>query len=228
MAINNEKKTIHEIVKKAERNARKRELESQASVNDVKLNLLEQLKELTGEDYGLYQKKGQNKKVPFVQLMHTNIHALVQAGYLKSSHESFLFRIGTLLEFGSNCIVEVQEAKKTKKQKLEEEESGDFSDITKAASVNYIAEQLCLTRQYVSKTMNELKKIGILATAGTGIITENGRVCTSRTWFVNPNIIYKGDKDNIQTATQHIFHGTLNNLVDKNGKKFKLPVRLFV
>ena len=37
------------------------------------------------------------------------------------------------------------------------------------------------------------------------------RVCTSRTWFVNPNIMCCRPKDGIGKATQHIFRDSLRN-----------------
>lgn len=50
--------------------------------------------------------------------------------------------------------------------------------------------------------MNDLFKKGILGVAEAGITTEEGRNCTSRTWFVNPNILCCGPKDKIDRATR--------------------------
>jgi len=52
--------------------------------------------------------------------------------------------------------------------------------------------------------------------------------CTSRTWFLNPNILCCGPKDKIDRATQQIFRRSLKNFtVGDTKKKHKLPIYLF-
>ena len=46
-----------------------------------------------------------------------------------------------------------------------------------------------------------------------GTTTEDGRICTSRTWFVNPNIMCCSPKDGVDKATQKIFKNSLKNFV---------------
>ncbi|WP_193218685.1 MarR family transcriptional regulator, partial [Streptococcus pneumoniae] len=55
------------------------------------------------------------------------------------------------------------------------------------ASPSYLAKKLGKTRTSISKMMNELLEKGVLGVAETGVITEDGRACSARTWFVNPN-----------------------------------------
>ena len=75
--------------------------------------------------------------------------------------------------------------------------------------------------------MNGLMYKGILAVAESGTTTEDGRTCTSRTWFMNPNIMCCSPKDGIDRVTQHIFKKSLRNFICEQGKKHKLPIYLF-
>jgi hypothetical protein len=71
-------------------------------------------------------------------------------------------------------------------------------------------------------------KKGILAVAETGSTTEDGRICTSRTWFVNPNLLCCSAKDDVDKVTQKIFKRSLKNFrVEGSSKKHQLPIYLF-
>lgn len=213
----------------AEKKARLRELEQ--NINDFKTDenvssILGLLESITGEQYGPRRKK-QNSNVAFDQRIIHNVEFLTEHKYLTLAEKGFLWDLAGFLEWNSNCIVEKQETKKTKKEKMAEAMIGDNSP-PKTATVSYISRTMGLSRQRTSDIMNSLKEKGVLATADTGMITENGRTCTSRTWFVNPNILYIGDKNEIDMGTQRIFMNSLKFIIDKNGKKLKLPVRLFL
>ncbi|THJ37424.1 MarR family transcriptional regulator, partial [Priestia megaterium] len=85
-----------------------------------------------------------------------------------------------------------------------------------------------VTRKHISTIMNSLLEKGILGVAEAGMTTEDGRICTSRTWFVNPNIMCCSPKDGIDRATQHVFKKSLKNfVVEGSSKKHNLPVYLF-
>ncbi|HFK1501375.1 TPA: helix-turn-helix domain-containing protein, partial [Bacillus paranthracis] len=102
------------------------------------------------------------------------------------------------------------------------------NEVPIMANVSYIANIIGVTRVHASRMMNALKEKGVLATAETGMRTDDGRPCTARTWFVNPNLVYCGDKNKIDTTVQLIFKDTLKNIKDENGKKIELPIRLFI
>lgn len=71
-------------------------------------------------------------------------------------------------------------------------------------------------------------KKGILAVVKSGMTTDDGRVCTSRTWFVNPNIMFCSPKDDVDKATQKIFKRSLKNFKGEgSSKKHQLPIYLF-
>lgn len=76
--------------------------------------------------------------------------------------------------------------------------------------------------------MNDLLAKGVLGVAETGVTTEDGRTCSSRTWFVISNILCNSPKDDICRATQQIFTKALRDIqLEGNKKRYTLPVYLF-
>lgn len=166
-----------------------------------------------GEEYFIGKKKKPTDRVRFVQMITENIDYLCEIGYLTQPEKAFLFDISRFLEFKSNVIVE-------------KNEDNDIKPNT--ASPSYLAKKLGKTRTSISKMMNELLEKGVLGVAETGVITEDGRACSARTWFVNPNILCNSPKDDIDRATQQIFSKALRNIkIEDNKKKHKLPIYLF-
>ncbi|QDZ82724.1 MULTISPECIES: MarR family transcriptional regulator [Priestia] len=211
------KKALDQAEKKARvRDSRIEELIGQAEVGlsaDQQKMLLQILHKTTGEDYFIGKRKKKTDGVKFVQMITENIDYLCEIGYLTQAEKAFLFEISRFLEFKSNVIVE---------KNVEDE--GKPS----AASPSYLAKKLNKTRTSVSKMMNELLDKGILGVAETGVTTEDGRICSSRTWFVNPNILCNAPKDEVDRATQQIFSKALRNIkVGEAKKKHKLPIYLF-
>lgn len=211
------KKALDQAEKKARiRDSRIEELIGQTEVGlsaDQQKMLLQILHKTTGEDYFIGKRKKKTDGVKFVQMITGNIDYLCEIGYLTQAEKAFLFEISRFLEFKSNVIVE---------KNVEDE--GKPS----AASPSYLANKLNKTRTSVSKMMNELLDKGILGVAETGVTTEEGRICSSRTWFVNPNILCNAPKDEIDRATQQIFSKALRNIkVGETKRKHKLPIYLF-
>lgn len=200
----------------AEKKARMRENQIESFLEQANVGLsaeqqqmlLQILHNATGEDYFIGKKKKPSARVKFVQIIIDNINYLIEIGYLSNKEEAFLFKLTSCVEFKTNVIIDRED--------------------NKPASPTYLAEKFKMTRQSISSIMNGLLKKGVLAVAQAGVITEHGRVCTSRTWFVNPNIMCCSPKDGIDQATQHIFRDSLRNFkVDDSKKKHKLPVYLF-
>ncbi|PGA67568.1 MarR family transcriptional regulator [Bacillus pseudomycoides] len=176
--------------------------------------LLQILHSTTGEDYFIGKKKKRTDGVKFVQLIMDNINYLNKIGYLQPKEEAFLFKLTPYIEFKTNVIIERVD------NELEVE--------TNAATPSYLAEQFGNTREYISRIMNSLLKKGILGVAESGMTTEDGRICSSRTWFVNPNVMCCSPKDGVDKATQHIFKRSLRNFkIKDSSKKHQLPVYLF-
>ncbi|MGG3653892.1 helix-turn-helix domain-containing protein [Bacillus pseudomycoides] len=166
-----------------------------------------------GEEYFIGKKKKPTDRVRFVQMITENIDYLCEIGYLTQPEKAFLFDISRFLEFKSNVIVEKNEGDDIKPN---------------AASPSYLAKKLGKTRTSISKMMNELLEKGLLGVAETGVTTEDGRTCSARTWFVNPNVLCNAPKDDIDRATQQIFSKALRNIkIVGTKKKHKLPIYLF-
>ncbi|GAB6611423.1 hypothetical protein bcgnr5379_59920 [Bacillus cereus] len=194
--------------------------ETKDDIEQKKLSLLQELKELTGEDVGLFIKRKQNSRVAFAQIIQHNLQILVENDYLTGAEESFILKISGYLEFKTNCLIE-KESKNRKSNEVDLE--------AKSATPSYIANVIGCSRTTASLIMNSLRAKGILANADTGSVTNTGRVCTSRTWLMNPNIIICGEKHDIDPLLQRIFkNSALNNITTKDGKKIKLPVKLFL
>ncbi|ANE89263.1 MULTISPECIES: hypothetical protein [Bacillus cereus group] len=177
--------------------------------------LLQLLSKATGgEEYFIAKKKKPTDRVRFVQIIMDNMEYLNGIGYFTNAEQAFLLQISSYLEFKTNVIIE--------------KNNNDNEIDTNAATPSYLAEKLGKTRESVSKTMNSLLKKGVLGVAEAGMTTDDGRICTSRTWFVNPNIMCCSPKDSVDRATQHIFKKSLRNFkVKGDTKKHKLPIYLF-
>ncbi|KEK21620.1 hypothetical protein [Bacillus gaemokensis] len=182
---------------------------------EEKAMLLQLLSKATGgEEYFIAKKKKPTDRVRFVQIIMDNMEYLNRIGYFTNAEQAFLLQISSYLEFKTNVIIE--------------KSNSDNEIEINAATPSYLAEKVGKTRESVSKTMNSLLKKGILGVAEAGMATDDGRVCTSRTWFVNPNIMCCSPKDSIDRATQHIFKKSLRNFkVKGDTKKHKLPIYLF-
>ncbi len=158
---------------------------------EEKAMLLQLLSKTTGEEYFIGKKKKPTDRVKFVQIIMDNYNYLLKINYLTNAEKAFLMDLIPYIEFKTNILVE----------RANEENEFD-SD---SATPSYFAKELKRDRSKISKMMNVLMKKGILAVAETGTTTEDGRICTSRTWFVNPNIMCCSPKDGVDKATQKIF-----------------------
>lgn len=213
------KKGLNEAEKKARiRDSKLEELINQAEVGlsaDQQKTLLEILHKTTGDNYFIGKRKKKTDGVRFVQILMENYNYLSQIKYLSNAQKAFLLDLVPYVEFKTNILIERPEE--------------DLEEVSEnSASPSYLAKKLGRERAKVSKMMNELMKLGILAVAETGMTTEDGRVCTSRTWFVNPNIMCCSARDDVDKATQRIFKRSLKNFkVEGSSKKHNLPIYLF-
>lgn len=169
----------------------------------MKRKLIEDMKELTGEDYYIGKKKKKSSRVKFVQMVQENIEYLRQIKYLTTEEKVFLFDIHPYVGFDSNCIV---------------------SDIKKKSPVpltqKAIAELLGTSKPKVSRVVKSLVTKGIIARAESGIEGNNVR---SYSLFLNPNIMISGDKEDVNPTLQAMFHKPMMKI-----KAMKeLPIKLF-
>ncbi|QHV47717.1 MarR family transcriptional regulator (plasmid) [Bacillus cereus] len=208
-----------------EKNARVRDLEIERKKHENHYTkeqeralgqALETLESLTGNEYYVGRKRDPFAQVEFSQIIQANVRYLIKIGYLTNAERLLLLDLSCYVEVGTHVLVE------------KDVDSID-RDVINNASVTYLAEETYRTRHGLSKLMKSLKDKGILACAESGFSDESGRICTKRTWLVNPNIICASRKTSIDRVTKHIFKGILKNFtVDSDSKKIhNLPVYFF-
>lgn len=195
----------------AERNARKRDFENereqfksehngvdQAAVDDA----MKLLSQATGKDVYIGTKRSPQSKVRFVQILQGNLDYLYEQDYLTGREKVFLFDIMRFVAFDSNGIVLDIKSKNPV--------PANISEISKLIKAN---------RTNTSTTVNALIKKGLLAKAESGVEGNNAKAYSL---FVNPHIMYAGDKDNVNEALKLMFNKSMKLPVMKD-----LPDKLF-
>lgn len=195
----------------AEKNARKRDfsleklqyaLDHAGIPQDQLENAMELLSHATGKELYIGTKRSPQSKVRFAQSLQKNWEYLRENKYLTAREKTFLFDVIPSIAFDSNCIVLDIKAKNPT-----------------PANVSEIANLLKADRSNTSKTINSLKRKGIIAKAESGLECNNAKAYAI---FINPHVIYAGDKDNINKALQVMFHKAMKMPILKN-----LPDKLF-
>lgn len=195
----------------AEKNARKRDFTlknlqetlEHGGIPKEQLELaMDLLSKVTGKELYIGTKKSPQSKVRFAQILQENMRYLSKEGYLTLSEKGFLMDIIPYVSFHSNSIVFDIRAKNPVPMNISE-----------------LAIELGRTREKTSKLVNALVKKGLLAKAESGIEGNNAKAYSL---FVNPHIIFAGDKDNVPEHLQVIFHKAMKMAKFKN-----LPNKLF-
>jgi len=154
-----------------------------------------------GKEVYIGTKKSPQSKVRFVQLIQDNWNYALETGYFTDEEMLFLMRIQRFLQFKSNCIVD-----------------NIHSRNAVPMTQKQLAERLGTSAPTVSRIVKQLVEKGIIVKA-VGQRIEGNNVRTNAL-FINPNIIYSGERDNIETTLQALFVNTKPLL-----KKF--PIALF-
>lgn len=194
----------------AEKNARKRDFENEKERfrqehNGIDQEAFEQamkiLSQATGKEIGLYTKRSPQSKVRFVQLIQDNWNYALEIKYFTDEQVLFLMRIQRFLGFKSNCLVD---------------------DIHSKSPVplnqSQLAERLGTSRSTISRIVKGLVEKGIIV-KGEGHRPEGVNVRTYAL-FINPNLFYSGDKDNIEETLKALF-------INAKQKLISFPVQLF-
>ncbi|MEN1939389.1 MarR family transcriptional regulator [Bacillus mycoides] len=190
-------------LKQAEKNARLRDIEDSKILSEEEMYLANELQAKAGSrGMKLVPEKKVKNKAKFVQLLQLNWEYLRQKDYMTGEEKIFLLDIQAYIGLHSNAIVD---------------------DITKKyaspLNITQIGEVLGTSRTKVSRVINSLVKKGILAKAESGVEGNNVKAYAI---YVNPNIIYAGNRDDVQGALVTMFRKAMNNKTLKN-----LPNRLF-
>jgi len=196
---------------KVEKNARLRDLENEKKKykqehNDVAQNEIEQaletLSKATGKEHYIGTKKTPQSKVRFAQILQENLNYLNKNNYLTGQEKVFLMDITPYVAFESNALVFDIKAKTQVPM-----------NITK------LAEELGRGRNKTSEIVNSLVKKGLLSKAESGVEGSNAKAYSL---FVNPHIIFAGDRDAVPDHLQVMFYKSMKMPILKD-----LPNKLF-
>ena len=179
----------------AERNARKRDLEVQKEKfkkdhrgieeEEVK-GAMETLSKATGKDICIVTKRSVKSKVKFAQFIQDNWSYALDNEFFTDEEMLFLLRIQRFLQFKSNCIVD---------------------DIHSRSAIpmnqKQIAERLATSSPKVSRIVNALVEKGVIVKANGH--KPEGVKARTYALFINPNIIYSGERDNVEATLKALF-----------------------
>lgn len=195
----------------AEKNARARDFENEkleyaqnhSGISKEEIDsAMATLSKATGKEVFLGTKRSPQSKVRFAQILQTNYDFLREKDYLTAKEKTFLLDVVSFIAFDSNCIVDDVKAKNPVPLNISE-----------------LAKKIKLTRANTSLSVNSLVKKGILAKAESGIEGNNAKAYSL---YVNPHIIYAGDKDNVNEALKTMFFKAMKMKILKD-----LPDKLF-
>ncbi|MGR5980892.1 MarR family transcriptional regulator [Bacillus cereus] len=197
-----------------EKNARKRDFEIENinfeqehnNVSKTELEIaMETVAKATGKELYIGTKKSPQSRVRFAQFLQRNWEFLRIEKYFSSEEKIFLTDVQSNISMHSNAIVD---------------------DILRkpanALTIQGLADCLNTSRTKISRIVNALIKKGILAKAVSGDTT-NVNQAKDYVLFVNPNIIYVGDKEHID---EHLILMFKKQMKDNLTLK-KLPQKLF-
>ncbi|ECP9029941.1 MarR family transcriptional regulator [Peribacillus frigoritolerans] len=185
----------------SERKARLRDLENDKILSDEEMQQANDLQaKANSKGMRLVPEKKIKNNFRFAQLLQSNWGYLRMKKYLTSAEKNFLVDLVPNIGFLSNCIVD--DPKKKNQTPLTQTEIADLLGIDKAN---------------VSKIVKRLIDKGVIARSETGVDGSNARAYAL---YVNPNIMYSGNKDEVNLTLQTMFKKQPKELKD-------LPERLF-
>ncbi len=187
-------------LEEAEKKAKERDFAK--NIDLVEVAKQEQL--ANDQGFGIYKLKEKNKAY-FVQTIQENLEMIILNGYLSNAELGFLFSLFPMVQLHSNAIVK--------------RDTGQFMTVSE------IAKFLNRNRSGISTNIQSLLEKGILLEiVDAQEIKEYQRNVSKRPLFMNPELVYAGDRNKI--------NATLAKLVfefDKlERKKIMLPWKLFL
>lgn len=166
-------------LEQVEKNARLRDIENSKILSEEEMQLANEL-QLKANSRGmkLVPERKVKNKAKFVQIIQDNWSYLQSISYLKNEEIVFLMSLIPFIGFGSNAIVDNPK----KKQPL-------------PLTQRELAKSLETSETKVSRVVKALYTKGIIARSES--VVENSNV-KSYALFINPHILYAGDRDNIE------------------------------
>lgn len=166
-------------LEQVEKNARLRDIENSKILSEEEMQLANEL-QLKANSRGmkLVPERKVKNKAKFVQIIQDNWSYLQSISYLKNEEIVFLMSLIPFIGFGSNAIVD--NPKKKQPLPLTQRELAKFLETSETK---------------VSRVVKALYTKGIIARSES--VVENSNV-KSYALFINPHILYAGDRDNIE------------------------------
>jgi hypothetical protein len=190
-------------LKNAERNARLRDIQNEKILSEEELRIANELQaKANARGMKLVPERKVKNKARFVQIIQENWSYLQAEQYLKNEEIVFLMNLIPFIGFGSNAIVDDPK----KKQPI---------PITQRE----LARVLGTSETKVSRVVKGLFTKGIIARSESCVENSNVR---SYALFINPHVLYAGDRDNIEEGLKIQFVKLMKAKVLKD-----LPIRFF-
>ncbi|MED1406560.1 helix-turn-helix domain-containing protein [Bacillus mycoides] len=166
-------------LEQAEKNARLRDIENSKVLSEEEMYIANELQSKANlRGMKLVPERKVKNKAKFVQIIQDNWSYLQSISYLKNEEIVFLMSLIPFIGFGSNAIVDNPK----KKQPL-------------PLTQRELAKSLETSETKVSRVVKALYTKGIIARSES--VVENSNV-KSYALFINPHILYAGDRDNIE------------------------------
>jgi len=166
-------------LKQSEKNSRLRDIESSKILSEEEMYLANELQsKANSRGMKLVPERKVKNKAKFVQIIQDNWSYLQSISYLKNEEIVFLMSLIPFIGFGSNAIVDNPK----KKQPLPHTQ-------------RELAKSLETSETKVSRVVKALYTKGIIARSES--VVDNSNV-KSYALFINPHILYAGDRDNIE------------------------------
>lgn len=198
-----EKSPMHKAMDEANRKAREKEIDREKVLTDDEMSAVNDIADKAAKrGMKLVPEKRIKNKARFVQIIQVNWTYLEEKDYLTSEEIVFLMKLVPYIGLHSNGIVDDPR----KKQPI-------------AMNQTEIGETLKTSKTKVSRVVNALVKKGILARSESGIEGVNAK---SFCLFVNPHILFSGDRDKIEEGLRLQFQKPMKMKVMKD-----LPERFF-
>ena len=156
------------------------------------------------QGYGLY-KLEQKNKATFVQGIKDNLDVLIRTQYLTNAELGFLFSLSPLVEYHSNAVTD--------------QETGQFM------TVSDLATYLNRSRESCSRVLSKLIEKGMIHEfVDAQEIKEFNRNVSRRPLFMNPEIIYAGDRNKVDATLSKL----ITSFERLERKKILLPWKLWI
>ena len=200
MVLGFQEATLH-----ADRNARERDIKNQIDLDAMS----NEFKKAADRGLKIVQHKDKNR-AQFAQLIAPNMRHLFKTKYLTTAESAFLIAIAGYVEMHSNAVVS-----------YERDEQGQYLKIAG------LAELLNYSESQTSRLVNALINKGIIyELVDTLTIKKYGRVIQERPLFLNPEIVFCGDRNRINATLCRLIINA--DHMERGKDKIRLPWKLWL